>query len=120
MPKLRRTAAAAIASLVLVAGLWLPAQGAVVVNARHVGASYRWRPATTTVMHGTQITWKAVQGSHTVQSYGGNWTYHRSLASGAMVSRAFRTRGTFKFFCQVHGYLIGATCYGMCGKIVVT
>jgi plastocyanin len=120
MTKARRNAIAALVSLAVVGALSAPAQGAVLVRGRLVNGSYRWRPATATVARGTQITWLAVTGTHTVQSYGGNWTYHRNLSAGSSVTRTFRVRGTFRYYCQIHGYVSGGVCTGMCGKIVVT
>ncbi len=33
--------------------------------------------------------------------------------------RRFNKRGTYRFYCTIHGSVTGGTCSGMCGKVVV-
>jgi plastocyanin len=80
-----------------------------------------WAPALSTAAHGVTIHWHAVSGKqHTVTAYGGNWSFTRLLNKGGTVSRAFPTKGVFRFYCKRHGYLLGGVCHGMCGKITIT
>ena len=95
------------------------ASAAVVVRGTRASGNYVWRPKITRISRGTVVKWRAVIGSHTVKAYGGNWSFFRRLPNGTTVRRAFRHRGTFKFYCTIHGFLSGGVCSGMCGKIVV-
>ena len=80
-----------------------------------------WRPASVTIVHGTKINWHAQAGlSHTVHAYGGNWTFAKNLPSGSTVSHVFGAKGTFRFYCTIHGSLVNGVCVGMCGVIKVT
>ena len=120
-----RTAALA-AALTLAASTFLtvfavsPAQAAVTVSGSGFGASAHWSPVTTTLARGGAVRWRATLYAHRVKAYGGNWTYARLLTQGASTApRTFARRGTFRFFCSIHGSVIGGVCSGMCGKIVV-
>ena len=84
------------------------------------GSSYIWQPKTRSVVDGTTIRWKAVDGSHNIQSRGSNWSFFRSLPQGTSVSRAFNQTGTFRYYCTIHGNVSGGNCSGMCGRIVVS
>ncbi len=94
-----------------------PASAAVVIK----GIGRSWSPVTTNILRGGSVRWKAVSGTHHVKAYGRNWTFSsRVLSPGqSTLARTFRTRGTFKFFCTIHGHVTGGVCSGMCGKIVV-
>lgn len=83
------------------------------------GSGRQWRPARVNIDRGDRVRWRSASGNHNVRAYGGNWTYSRSLSEGASVSRRFRQRGTFRFFCSLHGSVTGGTCTGMCGRILV-
>ena len=85
------------------------------------GNSARWRPATVTIARGGAVKWKAVDVHHTVHSYGSNWTYSKQLHPGTShgASQTFNRRGTYRFYCTIHGSVAGGTCSGMCGKVVV-
>ena len=54
----------------------------------------------------------------------GHWAPALSTAvhgdKGGTVSRAFPTKGVFRFYCKRHGYLLGGVCHGMCGKVTIT
>jgi plastocyanin len=107
-----------VATVALVALLTIAAVApATAVTIR--GSGTRWRPSSVDINRGDRVLWRAVSGSHTVRAYGGNWTYSRSLSEGASVSRRFRQRGTFRFFCSIHGNVAGGACTGMCGRVLV-
>jgi plastocyanin len=93
-----------------------PVSAAVVVR----GSGTGWSPRTITIRRGASISWRAGVGSHTVQSYGRNWSYFRRVAQGSSTRpRRFTRSGTYRFYCTYHGFVVGSTCYGMCGTIVV-
>jgi plastocyanin len=104
--------------LLLVATLAEPAQA--VVRIRGV-SDYggRWRPRRAEAARGERVVWRAVSGDHDVLAYGGNWTFFRDLPQGTSVSRRFRSRGTYRFYCSIHGTVVGGVCDGMCGRVVV-
>ena len=66
------------------------------------------------------MRWRAVEGSHTVKSRGTNWSYFRNLPVGTSVTRTFNRRGTFRYYCTIHGSVVNGVCSGMCGRIVVS
>ena len=83
------------------------------------GNSMRWHPATVTIARGGTIKWKAVDTRHTVTSYGSNWSFSRSLSTGSSTTHTFNRRGTYRYYCTIHGSVSGGVCSGMCGKIAV-
>lgn len=104
-----------IASL-LVGTLTASASAATLVR----GSSFRWRPAKVSIARGGAVRWKAVDAHHTVKSYGANWSFFKDIPMGTTTSaRTFKKRGTFRFYCTIHGSVTGGTCSGMCGKVVV-
>ena len=114
-----------VAALVLAAGLLLGTSGtadAVTVGVRGVfnGTRYVWSPKTKAITRGTTVRWRSVAGSHTVKSRGTNWTYFRNVPSGTSVARTFNRRGTFRYYCTIHGSVTNGVCTGMCGSIVVS
>jgi plastocyanin len=114
-----------IAALALAAGLLLGTSGiadAVTVGVRGVfnGTRYVWSPKTKSITRGTTVRWRAVNGGHTVKSRGTNWTYFRNLPAGTSVARTFNRRGTFRYYCTIHGSVVNGVCSGMCGSIVVS
>ncbi|MEX1264663.1 MAG: hypothetical protein WEE66_12165 [Actinomycetota bacterium] len=107
-----------IATLALVALLAIGAAApATAVTIR--GSGTQWRPARVNIDRGDRVRWRAVSGNHTVRAYGGNWRFSRQLSQGGSVGRRFRQRGTYRFFCSVHGSVISGQCSGMCGRIRV-
>jgi plastocyanin len=115
---MHRSALRALPVLVIVSVmLWLAVPASAVAIVR--GDGTRWRPAATNIAKGGVVRWKAVYRGHVVKSRGSNWSFNRSIAQGESVRRRFRKRGTFKFYCTIHGSVAGGTCTGMCGKIVV-
>jgi plastocyanin len=90
------------------------------VRAISNGSSFVWKPKARSILEGDTIRWKAVDGSHNIQSRGSNWSFFRSLPQGASVTRTFNNAGTYRYYCTIHGQASGGTCRGMCGRIVVS
>lgn len=114
-----------VAALALAVGLTLGMAGAanaVTVGVRGIfnGTRYVWSPKVRDITRGTTIRWRAVDGSHNVKSRGANWSYFRNLPFGTAVSRTFNTRGTFRYYCTIHGSVSNGVCTGMCGAVRVS
>ena len=121
----RRSGAKAVAALALAVGLTLGTFGAAAagtVGVRGIldGTRFVWSPKVRTITPGTIVRWRAVNGSHTVKSRGANWSYFRNVPLGASVARTFNRRGTFRYYCTIHGTVTNGVCSGMCGRIVVS
>ena len=120
-----RVALVIAVSLLLGALVVQPATSAVVVRAvacSSCASGYKWKPASTSVVHGTKVTWKAVTGFHTVTSISKNWSKNATISSGGTTAFTFKTPGTYRFRCRFHSSYNAATkkCTGMCGKVVVS
>ena len=117
----RRGLAALTIALALTAGTAAPA-AAVTVGVRGIfnGSRYVWRPAVKEINRGVIVRWRSVEGNHTVRSRGANWSYFRNVPVGTSVKRTFNRRGTFRYFCTIHGDVVNGVCSGMCGRIVVS
>ena len=75
-------------------------------------SNYKFAPKTLTITKGSKVTWKWVNGSHTVTFVKGS--FNKSLNSASRsVSRTFKNPGTYKYYCSFHKTL------GMTGKIIV-
>jgi len=114
-----------VLALVIAAAAILGTAGiaqAVTVGVRGVfnGSRYVWSPAVRTIAPGTTIRWRAVNGGHNIKSRGANWSFFRTLPAGTTRTRTFNQRGTFRFFCTIHGNVVNGVCSGMCGRIVVS
>ena len=112
-------------SLLLGALAAQPASSAVVIKAvscSTCAAAFKWKPATTSVLHGTKVTWGVVIGSHTVTSIGKNWKKNVSLSAGQATSFTFKTAAKYRFRCTIHSSYDAATkkCTGMCGRVLVS
>ncbi len=81
----------------------------------------KFSPARLNVAVGTKVIWKNVSGTitHTVNAYGGNWTKATKLPPGASTSFVFKKKGKFHYRCKIHSSLVGGTCTGMCGVVIV-
>lgn len=115
-PRLRAGAVALTA--VWLVGVAQPASGV----RRVVSATLAntWDPRRVRAAPGTRVTWDNPTGvSHDVRSYGGNWRLNRELSPGESVSRRFRRRGVYRYYCTLHGALSGGECFGMCGVVRV-
>ncbi|HET9672031.1 MAG TPA: hypothetical protein VFQ40_04200 [Actinomycetota bacterium] len=118
----RRRAGRAVAALVVSAAVLLPSgvASADTVWVRGLfDGGYVWKPKTRSIAVGTTVRWKAVEGNHNVRSRGSNWSFARSLPEGTSVARTFNRRGTFRYYCTIHGSVQNGVCSGMCGRIVV-
>ena len=107
-----------VATIVLTAGLVIAA----VVPAAAVtirGSGTRWSPARVNIDRGDRVRWRATSGNHNVRAYGGNWTFSKQLNQGEAASKRFRQRGSYRFFCSIHGDVVGGQCSGMCGRVRV-
>ena len=122
MAATRRKGLAAITiALALMAGSAGTAD-AVTVGVRGIfnGTRFVWSPTMKAINRGVTVRWRSVDGSHTVKSRGTNWTYFRNVPNGTSVTRTFNRRGTFRYYCTIHGSLVNGVCSGMCGRIVVS
>jgi plastocyanin len=117
--RLSRTAPLLVA-LVLVLAIAGAASGAVLVRGLRTdtGANV-WRPRRVNIAVDQVVKWKAVEGSHTVTAYGGNWSKNVTLSQGETTTKRFGSAGTYKFRCTFHSTLTNGTCSGMCGKVLV-
>ena len=102
-----------------------PATSAVVIRGVACSAcadGYKWKPVSTSIVHGTKVTWKSVTGSHNVTSISKNWSKSSLLSAGGTTSFTFKTAGTYRFRCTFHSSINPTTkkCTGMCGKVVVS
>src|SRR5687767_14052857 len=114
-------AATLVVALVLVLAIASAASGAVLVRGLRTDTGRNvWSPKTRSIVPGTTIRWRAVEGSHNVKSRGANWSYFRNLPNGSAVTRTFNRRGTFRYLCTIHGDVTNGVCSGMCGRIVVS
>ena len=109
--------ALALLAVVFVTALAGSAQAVVIRGSLADGG--RWRPARVSIDRGDRVVWRAVDGDHNVRAYRGNWSYFRDLPEGERVRKRFRSRGTFRFVCTIHGNVADGTCSGMCGRVVV-
>lgn len=114
-----------VLALALGAGLVLTSLGIASADTVRIrgllgGPSFVWMPKTRSIVQGTTVRWKAVEGNHNVQSRGKNWSYFRNLPQGTSVARTFNRTGTFRYYCTIHGSVSGGVCTGMCGRIVVS
>jgi plastocyanin len=114
-----------VLALALAAGLTLTSLGIAAADTVRVrgiynGTSFVWKPKTRSIVQGTTVRWKAVDGNHNVQSRGKNWSYFRNLPQGTSVTRTFNRAGKFRYYCTIHGSVSNGVCTGMCGRIVVS
>jgi plastocyanin len=120
-PRVSRAARATVA-VMATGGLLLGADVASADTFRVRGLfddGFVWRPKVRSIAVGDRIRWRAVEGNHNVKSRGANWSYFRDLPQGTAVARTFNRRGTFRYFCTIHGNVQDGVCTGMCGRIVV-
>jgi len=104
---MRRIGGVALAAT-LVLGAGVAQAGGGTVRA----SNYAFKPKTITTQKGGKVTWKWVNGRHTVTFVKG--TYDKTLnRRNPTRTRTFRRGGTFKYYCRFHRAL------GMRGKVVV-
>ena len=116
----RSIAALALSALVLLGSAGQASAATVGVRGIFNGVRYVWSPKVRTVVPGTTIRWRAVDGNHNIKSRGANWSYFKSLPVGTTRLRTFNRRGTFRYYCTIHGFVSNGVCSGMCGRIVVS
>jgi plastocyanin len=107
-------------SLALTAMLLTSMSGVAQAATRIEASGTSWSPTRVSIHVGQRVRWIAVSGNHTIHSYGGNWSYSRTLDQGTSRRRTFGSTGVFKFYCTIHGSVSGGICSGMCGRVRVT
>ena len=96
---------AAVAALGIVA---VPATGAgTTVRAKN----FKFVAKTVTIPKGGKVTWKNVNGTHTVTFK--TLAFNKTLSGSKSVSKTFNHKGTFRYFCRFH------KSFGMRGKVIV-
>jgi plastocyanin len=113
----RRSTRTVLVLLIVAAVLWVAAPAFAVTLVKGDGS--QWKPSSVTIDRGEAVRWKAVFRTHVVKAYGGNWSFKVRLDEGESVRRKFGSKGTFRFFCTIHGSVSGGVCSGMCGKVRV-
>jgi plastocyanin len=108
-----------VLALVLAGALGLATTGVAQAITTIDGAGTRWTPSKVSITRGHAVKWTATSGNHILKAYGGNWKFKKILDQGTSVRHVFDNRGTFKFYCTIHGTLPGGVCSGMCGKVTV-
>ena len=106
-------------ALAMAGALALATTGVAQAIATIDGAGTRWSPKSVSISRGHAVKWVATSGNHILKAYGGNWKFRKVLDQGTSVRHVFDNRGTFKFYCTIHGTLSGGVCSGMCGKVTV-
>jgi plastocyanin len=105
--RMRRAGAVTLAAT-LVLGVGVAQAGGGTVNA----SNFKFKPKTITIQKGQKVTWKRVNGRHTVTFVRGSYDKTLNKANPTR-SRTFKKAGTFKYYCRFHRSL------GMKGKVVV-
>jgi plastocyanin len=72
---------------------------------------FDFEPGRVTIDVGDKVTWRNVEGRHTVTLRNGK--YDKVIDGDDKVSRKFRNAGTFRYYCRFH------TAQGMKGKVIV-
>ena len=114
--RVRRTLVA-IAALSTVIVLASPSQAG---NVTVRGNNQAWHPRTANISEGEKVTWKAIDTTHTVTAWKGNWSKNVTLSPGEKTHRIFHHAGTYRFRCTIHSDIVAGKCQGMCGKVKVT
>jgi plastocyanin len=112
----RRTLVATTAFLTLVVLASPSRAGNVTIR----GNNQAWHPRTVTISEGEKVTWKAVDMTHTVTAWKGDWSKNVTLSAGEKTHKTFNNSGTYKFRCTLHSDIVAGKCEGMCGKVKVT
>lgn len=85
-------------------------------------ADETWNPDFVHISPGTRVVWANParhDTTHDLKAYGGNWTKRVVLEPGERTAKRFRSVGTYKYFCQIHGHRADGQCHGMCGVVHV-
>lgn len=118
--RIRSSARRPFLALALASGLVLSFAGT--ASAREVvrATDNQFRPARVAVSVGEKVIWRNTGNqTHTVTAYGGNWSKNSTIVPGARTSRTFDQAGRYKYFCSIHGDVVGGQCTGMCGRVTV-
>jgi plastocyanin len=105
MRRLSQLSAAAIVGLLIAA--WPASAGGPTVKA----VNFDFGPKRVSVTPGDSVTWKNVEGRHTVTAKKGN--FDQVISGDERVSRKFKKPGTWRYICRFHVDL------GMKGTVVV-
>lgn len=109
-----------LVTTVLVSMLALLAPKAQAARATVRAGDEEWTPAVQRIERGDYIVWKnPTQQTHNIVAYGSNWSLDRFLYAGDSFTKRFRSTGTFKYLCSIHGTRQDGVCDGMCGVIRV-
>ena len=83
------------------------------------GSGSSWRPSTVDIDRGDRV--RVAGGERHAHGAGVRWglALLEAHQPGESVSRTFRQRGTYRFYCSIHGSVSGGRCTGMCGKVRV-
>ena len=73
--------------------------------------NFDFKPKTVTIQKGDKVTWKAIEGRHSVTLKNG--TFDKVISGDKTVLRKFQRSGTFRYYCRFH------KAQGMRGKVVV-
>jgi plastocyanin len=73
---------------------------------------FSFSPKNVNVGKGGKVTWKNVQGEHTVTFKGGS-NFDKVINGNDKVSKKFKNKGKFKYICRFHKE------QGMKGKVIV-
>jgi plastocyanin len=73
--------------------------------------NFAFKRKAVTIQKGGKVTWKNVQGKHTVTFKNGS--FDKVISGDERVSKKFRHRGTFRYICRFH------IQQGMRGKVIV-
>ncbi|HEV8564195.1 MAG TPA: plastocyanin/azurin family copper-binding protein [Actinomycetota bacterium] len=84
------------------------------------GNNQAWHPRTVTISEGEKVRWKAVDMTHTVTAWKGDWSKDVTLSAGEKTHKTFNHSGTYRFRCTLHSDIVAGKCEGMCGKVKVT
>jgi plastocyanin len=120
--RIRSSARRPLLALALALVLLLSFAGIAQARQRVRATDNQFRPARVSVSVGEKVIWRNTGSNpHTVTAYGGNWTKDaRLFQSGDRTSRRFAATGVYKYFCEIHGNVVGGQCSGMCGKVTVS
>lgn len=77
--------------------------------------NFEFRPKSLVVKPGTVVTWTNDAGAHTVTADDNSFS-SPTLSAGQTFSHKFARKGTYRYYCSLHG---GAGGHDMAGTIVV-
>ena len=73
--------------------------------------NFDFKPGKVTIENGDKVTWKNVEGVHTVTFKNGS--FDKEISGDDRVSKKFSREGTFRYLCTLH------KAQGMRGKVIV-